>query len=78
MQFPQCELPKLRHLTFNVLAFSSKSLLGLSCMMEASTFLQKFTLKVNIFSIAHKLKSLHRQNACCLKLRVNCLGFYPA
>ncbi|KAL9442537.1 hypothetical protein AB3S75_020953 [Citrus x aurantiifolia] len=64
MQFPQCELPKLRHLTFNVLAFSSKSLLGLSCMMEASTFLQKFTLKLQTVYVGSEIVSERKFRDC--------------
>ncbi|KAL5814009.1 hypothetical protein ACOSQ3_024794 [Xanthoceras sorbifolium] len=46
IQFPLFELPKLRHLTFDVNANNGDSLLDLTRMIKACPFLCKFTLKL--------------------------------
>ncbi|KAK3225961.1 hypothetical protein Dsin_005823 [Dipteronia sinensis] len=46
IQFPPFELPKLRHLIFEVNADDHSSLLDLTRMIKACTFLHKFTLKL--------------------------------
>ncbi|KAK3225947.1 hypothetical protein Dsin_005809 [Dipteronia sinensis] len=46
IQFPHFELPKLRHLSFEVIASDHHNLLDLTQIINACPFLHKFTLKL--------------------------------
>ncbi|KAH9654226.1 F-box domain-containing protein [Citrus sinensis] len=71
LQFPECDLPELRHLMFIVSALDCSSLLGLTCMMKSCPLLQKLTFKLEIFHYSAEIIMRHqipKHSHQCLKV----------
>lgn len=60
IQFPKCELPALRHLTFQICARRCSSFLDLTCMLKSCPFLQKLTLKMQVSQYSSEVRSRHQ------------------
>ncbi|KAJ4712206.1 FBD-associated F-box protein [Melia azedarach] len=64
--FPSCELPELRHLTFQVVGTDCKDLSELTTFMKACPYLQKLTIKlVYVGDKTRRRIRKYRNNKCC-------------
>lgn len=77
IQFPKCELPALRHLTFQIWAHCCSSFLDLTCMLKSCPFLQKLTLKMQVSQYSSEVRSRHQFPKCSYQhlKEVDMIGF---